>query len=55
MQMREKIWKEDLRDGIYKGERIAEVIGESCLNIVRVAKNYIEVQGEKWILDYIKG
>ena len=52
--MREIIWKDDLRDGLYSGERIAEVIGERCLDIVRTAKNFIEVEGEPWILKYIK-
>jgi len=53
--MREIIWKDDLKDGLYCGERIAEVLGERVMEIVRAAKNFIEVEAEPWILTYIKG
>ena len=53
--MREIVWKEDIRDGIYDGERAVELIARRVIRIVRVARNFIEIEGEEWALDYIRG
>ena len=54
VKMRETVWWEDIKDGLYNGKRFVGAIDVGWIKIVREAKKFFIIEASPETLEYIR-